>query len=121
LQPRDVACRNTYGKYLARLGRVKQAMVEFDYAKKLAPADPAAYVNAANIYVMEGETGKAEAQFRLALDRGENEPEALLGLAELYMMEFKPDKACPLLERCLKIRPGNARAAELLGRLRRGR
>ena len=119
LQPRDVACRNTYGKYLARLGRVKEAMAEFDYAMKIAPADPAAYVNSANICVMEGETGKAEARFHLALDRRKDDPEVLLGLAVLYMGEFQYEKARPLIERCLKASPGNARATELLGQIKK--
>jgi Tfp pilus assembly protein PilF len=121
LQPRDAVYRNIYGKYLARLGRVREAMREFDCAKNLAPADPEAYRNSAKLYLTEGKTGDAEKQFRLALERRKDDSDALLGLAEISMGEVEFEKARPLLERCLQVNPGNARARELLGQMERGR
>jgi Flp pilus assembly protein TadD len=121
LQPRDAVCRNTYGKYLARLGRVREAMREFDYGKEIAPADPAAYINSGKLYVTEGKIGDAEKQFRLALERRKDDSEALIGLAEIFTGKLEFEKARPLLERCLQVSPGNARARELLDQMKRNR
>jgi Tfp pilus assembly protein PilF len=121
LKPLDAVCRNDFGKYLARLGRIREAMSEFDSAREIAPAAPEAYLNSAKLYLTEGKTGDAEKQFRMALERSKDDPEALLWLAEIFTGKREFEQARPLLERCLQVSPGNARAREQLDQMKRNR
>ncbi|MCX6356906.1 MAG: PQQ-binding-like beta-propeller repeat protein [Candidatus Aureabacteria bacterium] len=114
LDPRAALYRNAFGKYLARMGRVREAMREFGYAKEYAPSDAEAYLNCGTLLLTEGKTAEAERECLAALDRKADDPGTFLCLAEIYL--GKPDYrgARDYLERCLKADPGNARAKTLL-------
>lgn len=119
LDPRGAAYRNGLGRYYARLGRIKEALEQFQAAKDVAPSDPEAYLDTGKILLTRGEHDAAEREFTLALDRGCGEAEGLLCLAESAMARLDFGRARVLLDRCLSADPRNARARELRGQLRK--
>ena len=65
INPSNVAVRQTYALYLARLGRAREAAAQIGMAISQAPDDADVQFYAARVYIAIGETNRAQA----ALDR----------------------------------------------------
>lgn len=94
IKEKDPELRNSYGTYLCKVGRIDEALTEFQlaYTNPFYSTPYLAYSNAGTCLLQVGKFKKAEAFLRKALRKQPNLSGALLSMAELgvktgkYMM-----------------------------------
>jgi type IV pilus assembly protein PilF len=85
IKERDPVLRNSYGTYLCKVGRLDEAMEEFQlaYSNPFYDTPYLAYSNAGTCLLQAGDYKNAEAYLRKALRKQPKLPGALLSMADL--------------------------------------
>lgn len=94
-----------YGLTARRLGSLVDAKETMGWAARSMKYRSSAYCQLAEIYLMEGETGRAEEYARRAIEYDARNIKALQALTTLYRRSAQPDKARQTLARILEIDP----------------
>lgn len=98
-----------------RLQRVSEALVQFRTAVSCAPNQILPRVALAEATAASGDPNRAIALYEDALKIDPNSVDSLRGAAVLFLTSQLNDKAIPVLERLLKVVPGDAAARAQLG------
>ena len=84
-------------------------------ALSVAPRLPIVLHSVGNLYLLTSHLADAEAAYETALDFNNQDATALLGLAKVRRQEQRFDEAVSLMQRAIKLQPGNWRAINSLG------
>ena len=105
--PGDLAAHQLLGKvYLRSLNdmqgpqaneMLQLAIAEYEVISKLSPKDVDSHLLLGQLYGINHDTAKAEAQFKLAQSLDTNSEEAVLNMARLYTEQGEPQKAIEAL------------------------
>jgi len=116
--------RNANGVTLFQQGQYQQALVEFQEAAYVDPANPDAYYNQAATYHRLGRVQnqrdcltRAEACYRQCLEHDPNHADCHRGLAVLLVEEGRKDEAFKLMQTWAEQQPGLAEPKIELARL----
>jgi tetratricopeptide (TPR) repeat protein len=112
--PSDPALAAERAPLLVRLGRYEDGVKEYERAASLYgekdPATALCRVKAAETWIKLGDSGKALAQYRLALKADPRDMNALKGLAAALEAGSDLSGAVEVYEKILKLEPGNEKA-----------
>jgi len=109
------------GTALLSAGRVDEARTALEEAKSLRPEDPRPHFYLGNIALLRNEEEQARAHYREALTHDPDWTEPLDNLALWLIAQGRSDEAVATLTDALARNPDDARAQELLRRLKAGR
>ena len=109
------------GTALLSAGRVDEAQASLEESKRLRPDDPRPHFYLGNIALLRNEEEEARAHYREAIARDPDWTEPLDNLALWLVSRGRADEAAKTLAEALERNPDDARARELLGKLRAGR
>jgi tetratricopeptide (TPR) repeat protein len=114
--PNDVDARVLLGDILIASGELKGAAAEFGQIKKKAPQIPIGYVKSGELYLLQGQTGRAIAEYEQAVKvnpnswRVNNDLAVLLGESSGNL-----DRALTLAEKARSLRPDELTIQDTLG------
>ena len=107
-RPKDFALVNLHGVVLKALGRLDEALKQFDLAAKLDPTSLSPLVNRGNIYLMQRDGKRAIDVFTLLTRKEPRSAEYQRLLASGYRAQGELDKALSRLEMSQKLDPKHA-------------
>jgi Tfp pilus assembly protein PilF len=116
LAPLDVNARNSYGRFLLRLGRNPEARAQFAGSAE-ADANAEAYDNLGDIDLAAGDRQKARADYQAALALNDIDNHAYFGLATLDEQQGRIADAIKEYRAGLETDPRNAVALAAMQRL----
>jgi len=121
LEPNNPDVQNTYGAFLCKQGKTRDAVTAFEKAASipLYRTPEAAYTNAGVCVLNDGQLDAADRYFREALNRNPRYGEALLQLASLSLQREQYLPARAFLQRYLDGNPPNAEVLWLGVRIER--
>ena len=93
------------GRVLAAQNRPQEALAELETGRKLAPDDPTALREMAELYVAAGNYAQAEAAYKLLLDRNPNDAGQRYELGKVLLNQRKFADAQRELLNAVKIKP----------------
>jgi len=115
LAPHDAGVATGHGISLLRLGRLPDALAEFQHAARLAPDNAEVQNNLGFACALNGQAEPAESAFRSALDIDPEHGAALRNLAQLYLDQDRLQEGVGLLVSRVRSAPDDAEALYLLG------
>ncbi len=115
IAPHDAGVATGHGISLLRLGRLPDALTEFQHAARLAPDNPEALNNLGFASALNGQAQAAETAFMAALDRDPEHGAAIRNLAQLYLDLDRLQEGVGLLVSRVRSVPDDADALHLLG------
>ena len=113
-RPDDVDTRINLGNIYKSEGMIDKAVEQYDIALRLKPGDAITHNNLGNAYNIEGLYDKAMEQFLIAVRLNPDLAEAYFNLGLLYIGRGDLVRARAALEKGLRLRPDDYRAARLL-------
>jgi len=108
------------GTALLTAGRVDEARSALEEARRLRPEDPRPHFYLGNIALLRNQEESARAHYDEALRHDPDWTEPLDNLALWLATQGRRDEAATVLEDALQRNPDDAKARDLLGRLRSG-
>lgn len=118
--PKHIEGRLAYGSFLNEIGETEDAITQWEKARELAPDNPAAWNNLANIYGHIGPVRKALNYYEKAIELNPKEPVYIQNLAttvylfrkdaaEVYRLNEEQvfNKALDLYKQAIKLDPTN--------------
>ena len=115
LAPHDAGVATGLGISLLRLGRLPDALTEFQVAVQLAPNNAETYNNLGFACALNGQADAAEAAFLNALEQDPENGAATRNLAQLYLDLDRLQEGVALLVSRVRSAPDDADALHLLG------
>ena len=110
MRPEDAPTRIAYGRALRDAGRMKEALVEFQEACRLAPDSAPAWFNLATVEFVRGETEAARDAYARAHALAPAHVRTLVGYAETLKMLGDIDAAAERLRTAVRLAPTSAHA-----------
>ncbi|HTV04616.1 MAG TPA: FG-GAP-like repeat-containing protein [Acidobacteriaceae bacterium] len=118
LHPNDPEVNYSVGMLGAQIGQTQIAEQYLQKAISLKPDYAEALNNLGVLYVHMQDFQNAEAQFKICIRRAPNFDQSYLNLASLYAMQGKMAQAREVIQKLLRIDPGNPAAAQALQMLK---
>ncbi len=115
LAPHDAGVATGLGISLLRLGRLPDALGEFQHAVQLAPNNAEMYNNLGFACALNGQAEAAESAFLSALEQDPEHGAATRNLAQLYLDLDRLQEGVALLVSRVRSVPDDAEALHLLG------
>lgn len=109
------------GTALLSAGRVDEAGPALEEAKRLRPDDPRPHFYLGNIALLRNQEEQARTHYREALNRDPDWTEPLDNLALWLISQGRSDEAIATLTDALERNPNDARAQDLMAKLKPGR
>ena len=106
---------------LLSAGRVDEAASVLEEAKRLRPEDPRPHFYLGNIALLRNQEEQARTHYREALSRDPDWTEPLDNLALWLISQGRSDEAIATLTDALERNPDDARAHDLMAKLKPGR
>jgi tetratricopeptide (TPR) repeat protein len=104
---------NSYGVYLAGLGRTDEASDAFEEALKIDPRDVMAYINRGNLFDQLGKPSDAETDYRKAIALDSSNSRAHYDLGLLLMESGRDSLGVKELKKAAELDPEDFRDNEL--------
>ena len=101
---------NSYGVFLASLGKIKKAHAAFEEAIQLNPQESHTYINLANLLDQEGGKEEAEKFYLKAITLDPENFRAHYNLGLLFEESGKPNEAEKEFRRSMELDPGDSDA-----------
>lgn len=106
---------NNYGNALARMGRVEEAIIQYDKALQLQPNNPEAHNNLGNALAIQGKVNEAIVQYKTALKLQPDYIKAHFNIGAAYSELGKYKEAVFHYSEVLRLKPDFAAAYNNLG------
>jgi serine/threonine-protein kinase len=104
LRPGSAAVRNSFGKALAKQGKLDDAILAYRQAIRLNPRFAEPHANLGNAWRMKGRLDDAGAEYLKAIDLQKDYVPAYVGLGHVRQQEGKTDEAAALYRRAIERR-----------------
>ena len=121
LQDGHAGAHNGLATALAAQQKIKEAVVEFDAAAKLAPDNPLPPYSKGRLYLLSGDPAKALSAFNQALKVKANFLPALLDRGDAYAVQGKSEKAIEDYQAAIREAPKNPTTHFRLGMFHQAR
>jgi spermidine synthase len=108
LKPDHFQARNNLGNTLAKVGRTKEAIAQYEQALGLKPDDPVVHNNLAAAFADLGRTDKAIAHYREAVRLNPDYFEARYNLADALVKVGRTDEAIAHYREAVRLKPSFA-------------
>jgi protein O-mannosyl-transferase len=118
LRPQLCESHNNLGFLLAQLGRLPDAIHEYEEALRLRPNYAEAHNNLGNTLMYKGNAAEAIQHYKVALTLAPDFVEAHLGMGVALATLRRPTEAIQHFEQVLKFDPDSVTASNMLARLR---
>jgi predicted CXXCH cytochrome family protein len=118
LQPLNLDFLDKEAVILMVLKRNKEAREKLEFILKENPKRAETLCNRGFLYVLQGNLPMGEYHYDKAISLNPDHEQALLNKAAVKMVYGKNEEAIALIQRVLKINPGNLQAQQALSRLR---
>jgi Tfp pilus assembly protein PilF len=111
IQPAAADIRINYGRFLEKLGRLGEALSEYQVAARERPHLATAHFNLGTAYLRSGDPARAEVALREAIQLDPDYDQAIGNLGLLFASTGRTDEAGEWFQRALRAAPTSAVAA----------
>lgn len=117
LHPDDIDIKSDLGDFFLARKDFKQAENTYADIKRKAPTNPSGYIRMGGLYAMQGNPGRATAEFEQAYKLSSQSQQILTILVQSYMENKKYASAVALCEEKIKENPKDSFSYNLLGQV----